>query len=80
MCPKLVVHPFLGFMHRPRLPISRLADDDRIHRLLVGADLAPPWTSMRANNHWVFSPHDYPYVKSDRDEFIIGIFGGSVAH
>jgi hypothetical protein len=32
------------------------------------------------NNYGFDSPTDYPYRKKDRREFIIGVFGGSVAH
>lgn len=32
-----------------------------------------------SNNHGFYSSFDYPFVKSNKDQYIIGIFGGSVA-
>jgi hypothetical protein len=60
------------------MPISRLADRDRISRLLHGASTTPAWTDLRTNNYGFLSTHDYPYEASP-DEYVVGIFGGSVA-
>jgi hypothetical protein len=35
--------------------------------------------SASTNNHGFFSPIDYPYTRSSENEYIIGVFGGSVA-
>lgn len=37
------------------------------------------WLSVTSNNHGFFSPHDYPYRAENENEFLPGIFGGSVA-
>jgi hypothetical protein len=34
---------------------------------------------MSANNFGFFDEHDYPYQRRSTEEYIIGIFGGSVA-
>lgn len=76
---KTVLHPFLGFAFRPSLPISRVAGAERLRRLLHGHKGDPSWTALRANNHGFFSEVDYPYEKTDPRNYVIGIFGGSVA-
>lgn len=38
-----------------------------------------PGIDERFNNYGFISPYDYPYVKNDENEFIIAVFGGSVA-
>lgn len=34
---------------------------------------------LTVNNHGLFSDRDYPFAKSQQNQFIIGIFGGSVS-
>ncbi len=36
-------------------------------------------SGLKINNYGFFSPYDYPHVKTNRNQVIIGIFGGSVA-
>ena len=76
---KQVLHPFLGYINRPSLSISQIADEDRLSRLLFGAETIPSWTKLRANNYGFFSPFNYPYQRATPQEFIVGVFGGSVA-
>ena len=47
------------------------------HRL-EAADPANP-TGARTNNFGFVSPHDFPFAKTRNNQFLIGIFGGSVA-
>ncbi|NES71693.1 MAG: hypothetical protein F6K24_44080, partial [Okeania sp. SIO2D1] len=35
---------------------------------------------IRVNNYGFVSKYDYPFIKSNKNQFIIGIFGGSVAN
>ncbi|MEG3848426.1 hypothetical protein QT971_13420 [Microcoleus sp. herbarium19] len=35
---------------------------------------------LKVNNHGFFSLYEYPFVKSNKKQFIVGIFGGSVAN
>jgi hypothetical protein len=74
-----ILHPYLGFVFRPSLPLSRVADSERIPELLDGKATESSWTSLSTNNHGFFSASDYPYVRKNQRELIIGVFGGSVA-
>ncbi len=38
-----------------------------------------PGIDRRFNNYGFISPYDYPYLKKSENEYLIGIFGGSVA-
>lgn len=76
---KQVLHPYLGFSYRQSLPMSRVADTERIAALLYGRESDSSWTSLATNNHGFYSDIDYPYVKESRQELVVGIFGGSVA-
>lgn len=75
-----ILHPYLGFVFRPSLPMSRVADPKRIRRLLDGKESGSSWTNLSANNHGFFSEFNYPHEKENQRELTIGIFGGSVAH
>jgi len=37
------------------------------------------WEGVKVNNHGFYSLYDYPMLKCDEDQYIIGIFGVSVA-
>lgn len=74
-----ILHPYMGFMFRPGLPMSRVADRKRIRSLLDGEQSEVSWASLATNNHGFFSEFDYPYARESERELIIGIFGGSVA-
>lgn len=41
---------------------------------------AKPELGLKVNNYGFFSRYDYPLVKSNKNQFIIGLFGGSVAN
>jgi hypothetical protein len=60
---KRTLHPYLGFVY-----------DERFKSKL-------PFSTVEytANNTGLLSPYDYPYRRKSNDQFIIGIFGGSVA-
>jgi hypothetical protein len=74
---KLVLHPTLGFIRRPGLPMQRFAEEDRLDAL-AGGGARPEWADLRANNFGFFAPEAFP---SDRHpaEFTVGVFGGSLA-
>jgi hypothetical protein len=76
---KKVLHPFMGFVFRPSLPMSRVADARRIRELLAGGKPEAYWTNLKTNNHGFFSAHDYPHERENSRELVIGVFGGSVA-
>jgi hypothetical protein len=60
---KRSLHPYLGFVY-----------DERYKSKLQFSSV-----EYAANNIGLLSPYDYPYRKKSNDQFIIGIFGGSVA-
>ncbi|MDY7005293.1 MAG: hypothetical protein SWX82_15510 [Cyanobacteriota bacterium] len=37
-------------------------------------------SGIRVNNYGLVSKYDYPFVKSNKNQFVIGVFGGSVAN
>lgn len=39
-----------------------------------------PQLGLKVNNYGLYSRYDYPYVKTNPQQYIIGLFGGSVAH
>jgi len=60
---KRTLHPYLGFVYE---------EHARKRLQFSNIDYAP-------NNVGILSLHDYPYKKTSDDQFVIGIFGGSVA-
>jgi hypothetical protein len=41
-----------------------------------GPDFRP---NFKTNNYGFISPYDYPFIKTNENQYIIGVFGGSVA-
>ena len=37
-------------------------------------------SGVRVNNYGLVSKYDYPFIKSNQNQFVIGVFGGSVAN
>ena len=74
---KHILHPYLGFIFRPSLPMSRVAGPERMRKILEGGTSDPDWKTLKANNHGFFSRFNYPY-NAENDKILIGIFGGSV--
>lgn len=78
--PMFVLHPYFGLIRTPGITMKELAgyrELDLNHHFLPGQ--VPPWLDMTVNNHGFFSNYSYPYQKNNKDEYIIAIFGGSVA-
>jgi hypothetical protein len=63
------VHPYFGVTHPPGTPFdipeSLRADPAAASRL-------------RTNNFGFVSPHDYPFSRARENQFLLGLFGGSV--
>lgn len=76
--PKTRLHPFWGFMPRPGMTVRELLPNTRVERL-VGQGIAPDWINIAVNEYGFYSDYPYPYAPRTND-FVIGIFGGSVAH
>ena len=39
-----------------------------------------PESGLKVNNYGFFSAYDYPFVKTKENQYVIGVFGGSVAN
>lgn len=63
------VHPYFGVTHKPGTPFD-------IPESLRAGSAAP--SRVSTNNFGFVSPHPYPFRKTRDDQFIIGLFGGSV--
>ncbi|MBI4886326.1 MAG: hypothetical protein HY824_04485 [Acidobacteria bacterium] len=64
------VHPYFGFTHRPGAAFD------------IPASLRSPGAAparLTTNNFGFVSPHDFPFGKTGDRQFLLGIFGGSVA-
>ena len=62
------LHPYFGPTHRPGHPFN-------IPDALLSGRPAP---AAATNNFGFVSPHTYPYTRKSGNEFLVGIFGGSV--
>ena len=71
-----------GYSVVPRSSITDLIPADSLRQYLEVElkDPLPPtsWFDMKANNYGFMSYYDYPYKKKEND-FVVGIWGGSVA-
>ena len=63
------LHPYFGPTHRQGHPFD-------MPEALRDRSSAP--ARLATNNFGFVSPHDYPFVKTNPNQFVIGIFGGSV--
>ena len=68
------LHPYFGPIHRPGIPFD-VADNLR-EPVAPGATPKPP---DKTNNFGFWSPYNYPVARTSPRQFIVGIFGGSVA-
>src|SRR5262245_26401886 len=64
------VHPYFGFTHRPGVSFD-------IPEPLRRGTAIP--ARLHTNNFGFVSPHEYPFRRNSDNQFIVGIFGGSVA-
>lgn len=63
------VHPYFGVTHRPGVPF------DIPESLRADASARP---RLQTNNFGFVSPHDYPFDRARDNQFLVGLFGGSV--
>ena len=71
------LHPYFGPTHVPGLPLQippELREDQP-----AGVDPVNP-TGARTNNFGFLSAYDFPFTKSRENQFVLGIFGGSVGN
>jgi hypothetical protein len=63
------LHPYFGPTHRPGIPFDLPPE-------LQTADSGP---AVATNNFGFSSTYDYPFMKANDRQFVVGVFGGSVA-
>ena len=72
-----------GYSQVPDYPITDFIPNHALRQYLEvkQGDSLPqlPWLDMKANNYGFTSYYDYPYQKKEND-FVVGIWGGSVAY
>ncbi len=73
-----ILHPYWGFITRPGLALREYLPRERLD-CLVGPGVTPDWLDLAVNEYGFYSKTTYPY-SPQKNEFVIGIFGGSVAH
>lgn len=75
--PNISLHPYFGFGFRQGLTPREFLSDDRIQNMLApnGKD---DWLGIESNSLGFWSRYPFPYYPGN-DEFVIGVFGGSIA-
>ena len=69
------LHPYFGPVHRRGIPVEIPAS---MQDLAPGAPRRDVPAGFATNNFGFATPHDFPYVKKEAREFVVGVFGGSV--
>ncbi len=69
------IHPYFGFVRPARQGMASLGTARLSH---MTEDSNPPWLDITVNNQGFWSRHNYP-VPTQAGEFVVGVFGGSVA-
>lgn len=74
--------PIYGYGLRPGWRPKDVIDDQNRQLILemIGEETLPAFWSLPANNFGFLSRHDYPHLKSSREEIIVAVVGGSVAN
>ena len=70
------LHPYFGPVHRAGIPVEIPAS---MQDAGGGTPAASKATGFSTNNFGFATPHDFPYTKKSAREFVVGVFGGSVA-
>ena len=70
------LHPYFGPVHRAGIPVEIPAS---MQDAGGGAAAASKPAGFSTNNFGFATPHDFPYTKKSDREFVVGVFGGSVA-
>jgi hypothetical protein len=76
---KMVLDPYFGSNTVKGLRFDTQWEDDFYKKRITGLDYLPSYyRKLGVNSHGFWSFHEYPYHPAN-DEFVIGVFGGSVA-
>ena len=71
------LHPYWGYVPQ-KTTLRNYLPRERLDRL-YGKSLIPEWIDVGVNEYGFFTEYTYPYVPL-KNEFVVGVFGGSVAH
>ncbi len=71
------LHPYFGPTHMPGIPLQ--IPPELRETQPAGVDPVNP-TGARTNNFGFLSAHDYPFARTRENQFLVGIFGGSVGN
>jgi len=76
---KMVLDPYFGDNTLAGVRFRGLWTDEFYKQRITGQDYLPSYyDKLSVNKYGLWSLHEYPYKPKD-DEFVVGIFGGSVA-
>jgi len=75
----LQLHPYYGFMAKPGLRLKDLTKYQDILQQFGQRFADEVWPNLSVNNAGFWSVHDYPFAYDSTRDFVIGVFGGSVA-
>lgn len=76
---KMTLNPYFGDNTLAGVRFRGLWPDEFYKERITGLDYLPSYYDrLTVNNHGFWSLHEYPYQPKD-DEFVVGVFGGSVA-
>jgi hypothetical protein len=76
---KMVLDPYFGDNTLTGVHFRGLFTDQFYMERITGTDYLPSYYDrLKVNNHGFWGLYDYPYRAKD-DEFVIGVFGGSLA-
>jgi hypothetical protein len=73
-----VLSPYFGYVFRPGFSLAP-SWGGGYYREYIGYDAPPEYIYWRANNYGFLSDRDYPTAGNPENDFIVGIFGSSVA-
>jgi hypothetical protein len=76
--PPFMLSPYLGVVYRPGFSLEP-SWRGGFYREFVGYDAPPDYMYWHANNYGFLADRDYPASDLDSTDFVVGIFGSSVA-
>lgn len=77
---RTAIHPYLGYANGPGWTVAdAVLENGRIHNMVDTSIGFPDWLQLKPNNHGFWSREDYPVATHSEQDFVVGVFGGSVA-
>lgn len=75
---RIRLHPYVGYTGRRGMKLASVMGAEDIQTQFGDRFAREDFPTLGFNNHGFLARVDYPYVKA-ADEFVVGVFGGSVA-